>query len=101
MKFFFKNIIFLFISISSIYGESNTVINIWHQMLYENRKVLRDVCDDYEKNNPGIKINLISRHFMGLTKGTRFAKQIRANLTNLNALKEPEKKLTQIANQLG
>jgi hypothetical protein len=38
---------------------------------------------------------------MGLTKGTRFAKQIRANLTNLNALKEPEKKLTQIANQLG
>ena len=54
-----------------------------------------------QQHRAGVKINLISRHFMGLTKGTRFAKQIRANLTNLNALKEPEKKLTQIANQLG
>ena len=54
-----------------------------------------------KQHKAGIKINLISRHFMGLTKGTRFAKQIRANLTNLNALKEPEKKLTLIANQLG
>ena len=26
------------------------VINIWHQMLYENRKVLREVCDNYEKH---------------------------------------------------
>ena len=30
-------------------------------MLYENRKVLREVCDDYEKNNPDIKINLTYR----------------------------------------
>ena len=48
----------------------------------------------------GIKINLICRHLIGLTKGSRFAKHIRSNLTNLNTLKEPEKKLTEIANQL-
>jgi len=48
----------------------------------------------------GIKINLICRHLIGLTKGSRFAKHIRTNLTNLNTLKEPEKKLTEIANQL-
>jgi len=53
-----------------------------------------------QQHKAGVKINLISRHFIGLTKGTRFAKQIRSSLTNLNALKEPEKKLIQIANQL-
>ena len=63
--------------------------------------LLRMIPYIIKQHKAGIKINFISRHFMGLTKGTRFAKQIRANLTNLNALKEPEKKLTQIANQLG
>ena len=63
--------------------------------------LLRMIPYIIQQHKAGIKINLISRHFMGLTKGARFAKQIRANLTNLNALKEPEKKLTQIANQLG
>ena len=63
--------------------------------------LLRMIPYIIQQHKAGIKINLISRHFMGLTKGTRFAKQIRANLTDLNALKEPEKKLTQIANQLG
>ena len=63
--------------------------------------LLRMIPYIIQQHKAGIKINLISRHFMGLTKGNRFAKQIRANLTNLNALKEPEKKLTQIANQLG
>ena len=63
--------------------------------------LLRMIPYIIQQHKAGIKINLISRHFMGLTKGTRFAKQIRANLTNLNALKEPKKKLTQIANQLG
>ena len=36
-------------------------IHIWHQMHYENRKVLREVCDAYEKQNPDIKINLTYR----------------------------------------
>ena len=63
--------------------------------------LLRMIPYIIQQHKTGVKINLISRHFIGLTKGTRFAKQIRANLTNLNALKEPEKKLTQIANQLG
>jgi len=53
-----------------------------------------------QQQKAGIKINLICRHFTGLTKGARFAKRIRSNLTDLNSMKEPEKKLTQIANQL-
>ena len=36
-------------------------INIWHQMHYENRKVFREVCDEYEKQHLGIKINLTYR----------------------------------------
>ena len=48
----------------------------------------------------GVKINLISRHLIGLTKGTKFAKHIRSSLTNLSALRQPERKLIQIANQL-
>lgn len=53
-----------------------------------------------KQHKAGVKVNLISRHFMGLTKGTMFAKHIRSSLTDLNAFKEPEKKLTEIANQL-
>ena len=53
--------IFIIISKPTETDKTKTVINIWHQMLYENRKVLREVCDDYEKNNPGIKINLTYR----------------------------------------
>ena len=30
-------------------------------MLYENRKVLREVCDQYEESHTGIKINLTYR----------------------------------------
>ena len=30
-------------------------------MLYENRKLLKDVCEEYEKNNPGINIQLTYR----------------------------------------
>ena len=46
---------------SCIWGSPKTVINIWHQMLYENRKVLREVCDEYEHNNLDIEINLTYR----------------------------------------
>ena len=46
-----RNIFWIFL-ISSLFSSSISVINIWHQMLYENRKLLREVCDQYEKNNP-------------------------------------------------
>ena len=61
MKYSLKYVPFLIIISSFIWGDSKTVINIWHQMLYENRKVLREACDDYEENNPYIKINLTYR----------------------------------------
>ena len=61
MRFYIKNIIFIILFISSIYADSKITINIWHQMLYENRKALREVCDDYEKNNSNVKINLTYR----------------------------------------
>ena len=54
-----KNSILLATVFSVLY--SKTDINIWHQMLYENRKVLREVCDDYEKQNLDIRINLTYR----------------------------------------
>ena len=53
-----------------------------------------------QQHKAGVKINLISRHLIGLTKGTKFAKHIRSSLTNLSALRKPERKLIQIANQL-
>ena len=61
MRTLTKNIIFTMAILSGLWADSESVINIWHQMLYENRKVLRDVCDEYEKNNLGIKINLTYR----------------------------------------
>ena len=53
-----------------------------------------------QQHKAGIKLNLICRHLLGLTRGTKFAKRIRSSLTTLNTLKQPEKKLIQIANQL-
>ena len=40
---------------------SENTIHVWHQMLYENRKLLREVCDEYELNNSNIKIQLTYR----------------------------------------
>ena len=56
-----RNIFFTLIAFSYIWASSDFTINIWHQMLYENRKILRSVCDEYERNNPNIKINLTYR----------------------------------------
>tara|TARA_Y100000590_G_scaffold93439_1_gene105849 strand:+ start:1505 stop:2461 length:957 start_codon:yes stop_codon:yes gene_type:complete len=50
--------------------------------------------------NSGLKLNLICRHYMGLTKGLKFAKQIRSTLSNIDSFNDPEKTLNQIANQL-
>ena len=61
MKYSVKYLLFVGIVFSCIWGSPKAVINIWHQMLYENRKVLREVCDDYENNNLDIKINLTYR----------------------------------------
>ena len=61
MRVLLKNIIFTITILSGLLADSQSVINIWHQMLYENRKALRDVCDEYEIRNPEIKINLTYR----------------------------------------
>ena len=47
-----KYLFFYLILFSFIWTKPKMVINIWHQMLYENRKVLREVCDNYENMNP-------------------------------------------------
>ena len=54
-----------------------------------------------QQNNSGEKIQLVCKHFMGLAKGTKFAKSIRSSLARLHTFKKPEKTLIQIANQLG
>ena len=56
-----KYLFFYLILFSFIWTKPKMVINIWHQMLYENRKVLREVCDNYENINPQLKINLTYR----------------------------------------
>ena len=53
-----------------------------------------------QQKNSGEKIQLITRHFMGLIKGSQFAKKIRTHLANLNFSDKPEEALYQIANQL-
>ena len=55
-----KNLIFAPIFFSILLSAKYD-IDIWHQMLYENRKVLREVCDQYEKYNSHVKINLTYR----------------------------------------
>jgi arabinogalactan oligomer / maltooligosaccharide transport system permease protein len=52
-------IFILFMGCQSV--SSKLTLNIWHQMLYENRKALRAVCDRYEADNPNIQINLTYR----------------------------------------
>ena len=54
-------LVVLFFTTCSDRETSVSIINIWHQMHYENRKVLREVCDEYEKQNPQVKINLTYR----------------------------------------
>ena len=65
-SFFFKKtlgifLIYLFLISCSGGKAEKSIINVWHQMHYENRKVLREVCDQYEKQNPAIQINLTYR----------------------------------------
>ena len=55
-----ERLIFLII-ITVANADSKIELNIWHQMLYENRQVLREVCDDYENNNANIEVNLTYR----------------------------------------
>ena len=58
---YYKIILFLFLFLGCSKNHSDNTINIWHQMLYENRELLRNVCDNYENDNPGIKIQLTYR----------------------------------------
>jgi len=65
-SFFFKKtlgifLIYLFLISCSGGKAEKSIINVWHQMHYENRKVLREVCNQYEKQNPTIQINLTYR----------------------------------------
>ena len=62
MKIKFLLFLNVLILTSCSFKEKNfSEINIWHQMHYENRKVLREVCDRFEEKNPEIKINLTYR----------------------------------------
>ncbi len=63
MKYYFKYL-FLLGSLLLMGCSTQTdgvTLNIWHQMLYENREALREVCDTYEDAHPEIKINLTYR----------------------------------------
>ncbi len=51
----------LYLRLSTSSADSKTRIHIWHQMLYENRKALREMCDRYEEKHPEIEISLLYR----------------------------------------
>ncbi|MFQ6610357.1 MAG: extracellular solute-binding protein [Fidelibacterota bacterium] len=54
-------LLFLILTIGCKSVDNVTTINIWHQMLYENRKALLEVCQEYEAQHPDIRINLTYR----------------------------------------
>ena len=60
MIFNVRNIIFSSIFLSFLLSAKFN-IDIWHQMLYENRKIFREVCNQYEEENSHVKINLTYR----------------------------------------
>ncbi len=47
-RFLYSWLIIFFLGGCNTPTENVTTINIWHQMLYENRKILREVCDEDE-----------------------------------------------------
>jgi len=89
------------------YEDPFQLIKVDHQIyglpkLHKSKKdiLLEMIPYVIQQKNSGEKINLVCKHFMGLTKGAKFGKKIRSSLTKLNTFKEPEIKLVQIANQL-
>ena len=91
-----------------VYEDPYQLIKVDHLIygLPESLKTKKDILLEMipyvmEQNNSGEKIQLVCKHFMGLAKGTKFAKNIRSSLARLHTFKRPEKKLIQIANQLG
>ena len=60
-RFLYSWLIIFFLGGCNTPTENVTTINIWHQMLYENRKILREVCDVYELEHPDIHIELTYR----------------------------------------
>ena len=91
-----------------VYKDPYQLIKVDHLIygLPESLKTKKDVLLEMipyvkQQNNSGEKIQLVCKHFMGLAKGTKFAKKIRSSLARLHTFKNPNKTLIQIANQLG
>jgi len=49
-------IFLIFILISCKQEENITKIHLWHQMEPAKRPLLKELCDDFEQNNPGTKV---------------------------------------------
>ena len=58
-KFFILLSLFLFSC--SDKSEEKTTLNIWHQMPYSQREIFKEICIQYEKDNPEIKIQILYR----------------------------------------
>ncbi len=58
MKIVFSLIVLVLIS-NVVYAK--TTIQLWHQMIYSHREVLRDLVRDFEKENPDISVSVTYR----------------------------------------
>lgn len=45
----------------SLFAQEVTTIQLWHQMIYSHREVLKTLVQDFEKNHPDIKVNVTYR----------------------------------------
>lgn len=53
--------LFIFLSLNTFSSEEKLTIQLWHQMIYSHREVLKTIVDDFEKENPNIKVNITYR----------------------------------------
>lgn len=58
---FLNAVLLMLISFSALSDTQKVTIQLWHQMIYSHREVLKTIVDDFEKANPEIKVNVTYR----------------------------------------
>lgn len=60
MKYYFAVFVIL-LSLNVFSGEEKVTIQLWHQMIYSHREVLKTLVEDFEQKNPEVKVNVTYR----------------------------------------
>lgn len=56
-----KIVLFFITILLTINIEAKTTIQLWHQMIYSHREVLKELVDNFQKENPGIEVQVTYR----------------------------------------